>query len=91
MPGPFNLALRYEGWHIAQHLCFVVAALLFWWAMLHRTNEAMAAVCLFVTSLVGGALRALMALSTSPSYPAYTAMGTTPFRLTPEQDQQLAG
>jgi cytochrome c oxidase assembly factor CtaG len=91
MPGPFDLALRHEGWHIVQHLCFVVSALLFWWAMLHRTSEVLAAVCLFVTSLIGGALGALMALSASPWYAAYTAMGMTPFGLTPEQDQQLAG
>ena len=91
MPGPFDLALRHEGWHVVQHLCFVFGALLFWWAMLHRTSEALAAVCLFATSMIGGALGALMALSTSPWYSAYSAMGMTPFGLSPEQDQQLAG
>ena len=91
MPGPFDLALRHEGWHIAQHLCFVLSALLFWWAMLHRTSETLAAICLFATSMIGGALGALMALSTSPWYGAYAAMGMTPFGLTPEEDQQLAG
>jgi cytochrome c oxidase assembly factor CtaG len=91
MPGPFDLALRHEGWHIVQHLCFVVSALLFWWAMLNRTSETLAAVCLFATSMIGGALGALMALSTSPWYAAYSAMGMTPFGLSPEEDQQLAG
>jgi cytochrome c oxidase assembly factor CtaG len=91
MPGPFDLALRHEGWHVAQHLCFVFSALLFWWAMLHRSSEAFAAVCLFVTSLIGGALGALMALATSPWYAAYAAMGMTPFGLSPAEDQQLAG
>jgi putative membrane protein len=91
MPGPFDLALRHEGWHIVQHLCFVLGALLFWWSMLHRTSEALAAICLFATSMIGGALGALMALSTSPWYAAYTAMGMTPFGLSPEEDQQLAG
>jgi putative membrane protein len=91
MPGPFDLALRHEGWHIVQHLCFVFSALLFWWAMLHRTGEALAALCLFATSMIGGALGALMALSTSPWYSAYAAMGMTPFGLSPEEDQQLAG
>ena len=91
MPGPFDLALRHEGWHGVQHLCFVFGALLFWWAMLNRTSEALAAVCLFATSMIGGALGALMALSTSPWYSAYATMGMSPFGLSAEDDQQLAG
>ena len=90
-PGPFDLALRHEGWHIAQHLSFVVSALLFWWAMLHRASEALAAMCLFATSMIGGALGALMALSNSPWYAEYAAMGLMPFGLTPAEDQQMAG
>lgn len=91
VPGPFDLALRNEGWHIAQHICFFASALLFWWAMLHRSSELLAAICLFATSMIGGALGALMALSSSPWYAAYTAMGLTPFGLSPAEDQQLAG
>jgi cytochrome c oxidase assembly factor CtaG len=91
MPGLFDLALRNEGWHIVQHLSFVASALLFWWAMLHRSSEALAAVCLFVTSMIGGALGALMALSASPWYASYAAMGMTPEGLSPAEDQQLAG
>jgi len=91
MPGAFDLALDNEGWHIVQHLCFVFSAVLFWWSMLHRTTEVLAAICLFATSMIGGALGALMALSTSPWYSAYAAMGMTPFGLSPSEDQQLAG
>jgi cytochrome c oxidase assembly factor CtaG len=83
--------LRTESWHILQHLCFVGSALLFWWAMLHRANEALAAMCLFATSTIGGALGALMALSNSPWYSSYAAMGLTPFGLSPAEDQQFAG
>jgi cytochrome c oxidase assembly factor CtaG len=83
--------LRTESWHILQHLCFVGSALLFWWAMLHRANEALAAMCLFATSMIGGALGALMALSNSPWYSSYAAMGLTPFGLSPAEDQQFAG
>jgi cytochrome c oxidase assembly factor CtaG len=90
-PSLFDRALAHEGWHIAQHLSFVIGALLFWWAMLHRASEVLAAICLFVTSLVGGALGALMALSASPWYAQYAAMGMTPEGLSPAQDQQLAG
>jgi cytochrome c oxidase assembly factor CtaG len=91
-PGPFDLALRSEAWHAAQHLSFVGSALLFWWAMLHgRGGPFVSAACLFVTSMIGGGLGALMAISTSPWYVAYAQLGLTPTGLTPEQDQQLAG
>lgn len=94
-PMPFDLALRHPGWHIAQHLSFLVTALLFWTAVLdaHRAaaRPMLAAGCLFATTLVGGALGALMAFSWSPWYPAYAALGLTPFGLSPVEDQQLAG
>jgi putative membrane protein len=35
-PALFDLALAHPAWHIAQHLCFLASALLFWSAMLHR-------------------------------------------------------
>jgi putative membrane protein len=90
-PPLFNRALGHPGWHIAQHLSFLVTSLLFWWAVTQTPNRALAALCLFVTSIVGGALGALMALSASPWYAGYAAMGMMPFGLTPEEDQQLAG
>jgi cytochrome c oxidase assembly factor CtaG len=92
MPWLFDLALRSEGWHAAQHLCFLAGALLFWWSMLRgRAGPLVAAACLFVTAMVGGGLGALMTLSNSPWYAGYAALGLTPAGLTPEQDQQLAG
>jgi cytochrome c oxidase assembly factor CtaG len=92
VPWLFDLTLNNAGWHIAQHLSFVASALLFWWAMLYgRTGPLVAAACLFVTSMIGGGLGALMALSGSPWYAGYVALGLTPAGLTPEQDQQLAG
>lgn len=91
VPWLFDLALASEGWHIVQHLCFIVAALLFWSAMLHRAGGLVAAACLFVTAMVGGGLGALMALSASPWYDGYAALGLAPTGLGPEQDQQLAG
>jgi len=95
MPALFDRALRSEGWHIAQHLSFVVTALLFWWAMLPRGRgrEAtfISAICLFATSMIGGGVGALMALDASPWYAAYAELGMTPFGLSPAEDQQLAG
>jgi cytochrome c oxidase assembly factor CtaG len=92
MPWLFDLALRSAAWHVAQHLSFLASALLFWWAMLHaRSGPWVAGACLFVTSMIGGGLGALMALSASPWYAHYAALGLTPAGLTPAQDQQLAG
>jgi putative membrane protein len=56
-----------------------------------RGGYLLSAACLFVTSLVEGALGALMALSTSPWYAAYAAMGVSGIGLDPTTDQQLAG
>jgi cytochrome c oxidase assembly factor CtaG len=94
-PALFDRALDHRGWHVAQHLSFVASALLFWWAMAHgrsgRFGYGAASLCLFLTSLAGGALGALMALSTSPWYSGYAALGVTPAGLSPAEDQQLAG
>ena len=91
-PALFNLALEHEGWHAAQHLSFFLSSLLFWSAMLgRRGGYPLAAGCLFVTSLIEGALGALMALSQSPWYAAYAAMGMSGIGLDPVVDQQLAG
>lgn len=88
----FDRALASEGWHVAQHLSFLVTALLFWTAMLHRRTPAgMAALCLVATAIVSGALGALMAFATSPWYAGYASLGLAPFGLTPAEDQQLAG
>ena len=95
LPSLFDLALRHAGWHAAQHLSFLVSALFFWTAMLNGRRAAhrvgVAALCLFLTSVVSGALGAFMAFSESPWYPRYAALGMTPWGLTPAEDQQLAG
>jgi putative membrane protein len=93
-PAAFDLALARPGWHVAQHACFLVSALLFWWAILQgrgRQRAAVAVGCLFFTSIVSGALGALMAVSEGPWYSGYEALGLDAFGLTPAEDQQLAG
>lgn len=94
-PALFNLALEHDGWHVAQHASFFLSSLLFWWAMLYPRSRTsgygLSAACLFATSMIGGALGALMSISASPWYSAYAAMGMTPLGLDPVDDQQLAG
>ena len=89
----FDRALESSGWHIAQHACFFASSLIFWWAMLHprRAGYGVSAACLFVTSLIGGALGALMSFSASPWYADYAAMGMSGIGLDPVDDQRLAG
>jgi cytochrome c oxidase assembly factor CtaG len=91
----FDRALESFGWHIVQHACFFASSLLFWWAMLHPRGRSggygVSAACLFVTSLIGGALGALMSFSASPWYADYAAMGMSGIGLDPVTDQQLAG
>jgi cytochrome c oxidase assembly factor CtaG len=92
MPALFDLALRHDLWHAVQHLSFFITALLFWAAMLDtRRPVGLRALCLFATSIVSGALGALMAISQSPWYEPYALLGMTPQGLTPAEDQQLAG
>lgn len=92
-PFLFDRALDSDAWHIAQHLSFVLASLIFWVAMLRprRGGQLLSAACLFLTSLIEGALGALMSLSTSPWYSAYAAMKLSGIGLDPVTDQQLAG
>ncbi|UAK25569.1 cytochrome c oxidase assembly protein [Sphingomonas nostoxanthinifaciens] len=95
----FDRALANEGWHAVQHLSFLLSALLFWSAMIGHHGgrprqtgaRAVAALCLFATSIISGALGALMAFSQSPWYAGYARLGMAPFGLTPAEDQQLAG
>jgi cytochrome c oxidase assembly factor CtaG len=92
-PRLFDLALAQPGWHVAQHLSFLLSALLFWTAVIdaRRARPAMAIGCLFFTATISGALGAFMALSSSPWYDGYAALGMAPFGWTPAEDQQFAG
>ena len=92
-PRLFDLALANPGWHIVQHLSFLLTALLFWWAVLrgHEHRIGVSVGCLFFTATVSGALGALMAFSSSPWYAGYASSGLDAFGLTPAEDQQLAG
>ncbi len=94
MPALFDRALDHGGWHIAQHASFVAASFLFWTAMLRsgeRGRYGVAGACLFVTSMIGGALGALMTFASSRWYAPYARMGVTGLGLDPVADQQLAG
>ena len=94
IPLLFEAVQRNEAIHTAQHLSFLISALLFWWALIHGPQGAMgygaALLYLFTTSIHSGALGALLTVAGSVWYPSYVGL-TTSWGLTPLEDQQLGG
>jgi cytochrome c oxidase assembly factor CtaG len=94
IPLLFESVLHYESVHTAQHLSFLISALLFWWALIHGPKGAMGygagVLYLFTTSMHSGVLGALITLAGSVWYPSYIGL-TNSWGLTPLEDQQLGG
>jgi len=93
MPVLFEAALLREPVHWAQHLSFLVTALLFWWALFygHRGQGYGASVGhLFATAGHTGLLGVLIALSPHLWFPLQVQRAAA-WGLTPMQDQELAG
>ena len=92
VPAFFEAALHGEAVHIAQHACFFVSALVFWWSVLARRSrkaEGVAIASLFTTMMHTSALGALLTFAPTVWYRDYLAAG--PGALTPLEDQQLGG
>lgn len=93
IPSWFDAALRSDALHTLQHLSFFLSALVFWWSVLgtaSRRRSGAALLSIFTTMVHTGALGAILTLSRSAWYTAYTTT-TYPFGLSPLQDQQLGG
>jgi len=94
VPALFQATLHSDLAHALQHASFLLSALLFWWALIHRGPGWMgygaAVLYVFTTSLHGGLLGALLTLAPHPWYPAY-ARTAPEFGLTALEDQQLGG
>ena len=92
VPRFFDAALRDEAIHIAQHTCFFVSALFFWWSVLARRSrqeEGGAVASLFTTMLHTSVLGALLTFAPTAWYLPYLEAGSA--SLTPLEDQQLGG
>ena len=87
LPVAFDAALASDTLHRLQHLSFLGTAVLFWWAVLWRSERGVAAWHLFATMMHTAILGALMALAPRPLYAVHSGA----WRLTPLEDQQLAG
>jgi cytochrome c oxidase assembly factor CtaG len=90
VPILFDAAVTNPGLHRLQHLSFFATAILFWWALVWRSDYGSAAWHLFFTMVHTSVLGALMALSPRVLYVAQTQAAMA-WGLTPLEDQQLAG
>ena len=93
IPAAFEAAVHSPALHALQHASFLASAVLFWWALAFgrtgRHGYGLGALCQFLTALQSGLLGALLTLAGMPWYPTYAAR--TDGRLSPLEDQQLAG
>lgn len=89
-PVLFDAAVTSTALHRLQHLSFFATAMLFWWAIVWRSDTGASAWYLFATMIHTGVLGALMALAPRVLYIAQT-QDAAAWGLTPLEDQQLAG
>lgn len=93
IPYLFQLTLRSDLAHTAQHLSFFFSGLLFWWAVLYSGGaKAYGAAFLYVftTAIHTGILGALLTFAPRIWYPAYSHT-TQAWGLSPLEDQQIGG
>lgn len=94
VPAAYDFALRYEGWHIVEHMCFLFASLLFWWPIIRpwptggRVYTWGLLLYLLSADVVNTALSAFLAFCTRPMYPYYFTE-PNPFHLSPLSDQVI--
>jgi cytochrome c oxidase assembly factor CtaG len=95
VPAVFEVALRSHFWHELEQASFFTAGILFWWPVIRR-GEGVASsgwsvpLYLFFATLPCDALSAFLVFCGHVVYPHYL-MGGEHFRLSPLEDQELAG
>ena len=95
VPAVFELALQSHFWHEFEQASFLIAGILFWWPVI-RPGAGLASsgwsvpLYLFFATLPCDALSAFLVFCGHVVYPHYL-MGAGHFRLTPLEDQELAG
>ncbi len=105
LPVLYTAALRHESIHILEHLCFLAAAVIFWWPILAPVPETrlpalLAITYLFTAMLASNLLGILLTFAPVGLYPTYLDPAD-PLRilpllrgawgLTPAIDQELGG
>lgn len=95
LPMLYQAALESDAIHIVEHVCFVGAAVIFWWVLMRPARRkqiqyAVAIPYLFLSGIQGSLLGALLTFAAHIWYPIY-AQTSARWELTPLQDQQYAG
>src|SRR5262249_25095280 len=96
VPKFYELALRSPFWHEAEHLCFLGAALLFWWPVIQPwPSQALwprwaMIPYLFLADFQNTALAAFLIFCDRVVYPSYAAAPRL-LNLSPLEDQAAAG
>lgn len=96
LPPLYELALYTHGWHIAEHVMFMVTAIIFWWAIFSRSEEVprasipKRAAMLFLGMFPMKALGLIIATHNSLIYEYYASQPRL-FALTPVGDQRAGG
>jgi cytochrome c oxidase assembly factor CtaG len=79
VPATFDLALRSPGWHKFEHVCFFVAALLFWWPVVLPFPSRpiwprwTLPIYLLAADLLNTLISAILTFSEHVLYPTYAA------------------
>jgi putative membrane protein len=93
IPYLFDATLKSDWVHSAQHLSFLLSALLFWWSLFYAHGKARygaSVLYLFTTAVHTSILGALLTFASTVWYPAYLAT-TSAWGLSPLEDQQAGG
>jgi putative membrane protein len=96
IPAMYDLALRHDGIHALEHICFAVAGTLYWWHLLSPIRSrvrlgGMGPVLYMVsTKLLVGLLGLALAFAPIAIYPFYEHHPHY-WGLSPREDQNLAG
>jgi len=92
-PGPYQAAMRDNAVHALEHLSFLAAAMVLWWAIVaaaRRTSGyGLAVLAVFVSGVPATMLGVGMTFARTPWYPAAAALHAS--RAAALDDQQLAG
>jgi putative membrane protein len=96
VPAAFELALRSDGWHDAEHACFFFTSILFWWPVIQpwpsvaRWPRWTMPLYLLAGMVAGSTVSAYLTFSDAVLYPSY-ANAPRIFTMSPLDDQVIAG
>jgi putative membrane protein len=94
IPSWYEAALHSDLIHAFEHICFVLAGSLFWWAMVNgrygRSGYGLGVLYVFLTGIHSSALGALLTVAPSVWYGEYARQAAA-WRIDALADQQLAG